>query len=351
MTPLSPFVPLVEVTRGSLVESVHLGALAIVESNGKLIYCLGDPYWVTFLRSSAKPFQALPLIESGGEAAYGLTDSEIALMCASHSGTDEHVAALLAFQAKVGLTESDLLCGSHPPFHLPTVEAMHQRGEKPGPNRHNCSGKHTGFLTYTKLNGLPKDGYIDLQNPLQRKVLQTFAEMIDYPEADIATGIDGCSAPVFAAPLFHAAYGFARLADPHALPALRAAACRRITRAMAAAPFMVAGPERFDTLAMEAAGGRIIAKTGAEGFQAMALLPGALGPNSPGIGIAYKVADGDLNGRARPVIGVEILRSLNLLSNTQVQEQFAALAARPVTNWRGLEVGQMRPVFHLDDFL
>lgn len=348
MIPAAATVPLVEVTRGPIVESFHLGALAIVDSHGRLRYSLGDPHLVTYLRSTSKPFQVLPLIESGAAEIYQFTDAEIALMCASHSGTDEHVAAINALQARIGLSEADLICGTHPPFHLPTVEAMRQRGEQPGPNRHNCSGKHTGFLAYAVLHNLPKAGYIDPHHPVQQRVLQTFAEMIDYPVEKIDIGIDGCSAPVFSAPLYHAAFGFARLADPHALSPQRAAACRRVTRAMTAAPFMVAGPERFDTLAMQACGGKIIAKTGAEGYQGIAIMPGALGPGSPGLGVAYKVIDGDLTGRARPVIGVELLRALGLISQAQIEGELAPLAARPVTNWRGLEVGCLRPAFELE---
>ena len=343
-----PYAPLVEVTRGALVESVHLGALAVVDSHGRLLFSLGDPQLVTFLRSSSKPFQVLPLIESGAEQAFDLQDHEIAIMCASHSGTDEHLQVIQSLQARIGLAESDLICGTHPPLHAPTAEAMRLRGEAPGPNRHNCSGKHTGFLAYSLLHGLPKKDYIDPQKPLQQKVLQAFAEMIDYPREKIAIGIDGCSAPVFAAPLYHAAYGFARLADPHALAPERAAACRRVTGAMMAAPFMVAGPERFDSMVMIAADGKVIAKTGAEGYQGIAIMPGSLDKDSPGIGIAYKVIDGDLPGRARPVIGVEILRSLGVLSQEKIQQHLAALASRPVTNWRGIEVGEMRPAFSLE---
>lgn len=341
------YIPLIEATRGPLVESLHFGALAIVDSYGRLAASLGDPYLVTYLRSSSKPIQALPLLELGGAEAYQLSDPEIALICASHSGTDEHVAAVQALQAKIGVNESDLLCGTHPCTHAPTQKAMLARGEEPGPNRHNCSGKHTGFLAHALLRHLPKADYIDPHHPVQQMVLQTFAEMVDYPMEKIAIGIDGCSAPVFAVPLYNAAYGFARLADPHDLPEVRAAACRQVTRAMAAVPFMVAGPDRFDTLAMELGRGRWVCKAGAEGYQGIAILPGALGAGSPGLGIVFKIADGDLTGRARPVVAIEVLRQLGLITEQQIRENLAGLAARPVTNWRKLEVGELRPAFQL----
>lgn len=342
------FVPLVELTRGNLVESFHSGCAAVVDVDGNLLAALGDPYYVTFLRSSSKPFQILPLLENGGAEAFHLTERDIALMCASHSGTDEHLAAILDLQKKVGVRESDLLCGTHPVYHQPTQEALIRRGESPTPNRHNCSGKHTGFLAQAVLRSLPRDDYINPAHAVQQNVLQTFAEMVNYPPEKIIIGIDGCSAPVFAVPLYHAAWGLARLADPRGLPEKRAEACRRVTRAMAAEPFMVAGPDRFDTLAMEAGGGKFICKAGAEGYQAIAVMPGALGENSPALGIAFKVADGDPSGRARPVIAVEILRQLGLLSEEDIRTRLAKVAARPLTNWRGLEIGEIRPVFRLN---
>ena len=346
--PSSPYAPLVEVTRGPVVESVHSGALAVVDAQGKLIASAGDPNLVTYLRSSSKPLQVLPLLERGGVQAFNLSDKEIALMCASHSGTDEHYATVTALQAKIGISEGDLLCGVHAPTHAATAEAMRQRGEVFTANRHNCSGKHTGFLAHAVLRSETKEDYINPNHPIQQTITQTFAEMIEYPREKIAIGVDGCSAPVFAVPLFNAALGFARLCDPTELASARAEACQTVTRAMAAYPFMVAGPERFDTLAMEIGGGRFICKGGAEGYQAIGILPGALGPGSPALGITYKVADGDVNGRSRPVIGVEILRQLGLVTQADIAGPLAHLAARPVTNWREIKVGEMRPAFHLD---
>jgi L-asparaginase II len=342
-----PFEKLVEVTRGPQVESIHFGALAIVDAQGHLLASLGDPHFVTYLRSSSKPMQALPFIERGGAERFGLTEAEVALLCASHSGTDEHVAAVEGIQAKLGIHESDLLCGPQPSGHAPTAKAMLLRGEEPGPNRNNCSGKHTGFLAHALLRGFSKEDYINPQHPVQQTVIQTFAEMTGYPAEKINIGVDGCSAPVFAVPLYNAALGFARLADPSGLAPERAAACRKITHAMTSAPFMVAGPERFDTLVMEIGQGMIVSKGGAEGYQALAVLPGALHPGSPALGITFKVIDGDVNGRARPVISIEILRQLGLLSEEQIRAKLSRLAARPVTNWRGLEVGEIRPAFEL----
>lgn len=343
-----PFETLVEVTRGAIVESLHVGALAVVDSSGRLVASLGDPNYVTYLRSSSKPLQVLPFVEMGGVERYAVSETELALMCASHAGTDEHIRVVTQLQARLGLSEEDLLCGPQPPSDDATRSAMQARGETPGPNRNNCSGKHTGFLAHALLRGLSKADYINPSHPVQERIIGAFAEMADYPVEKIHIGVDGCSAPVFAVPLVNAALAFARLADPRGLSAQRAAACRKITHAMMSQPFMVAGPQRFDTLVMEIGQGKILSKGGAEGYQALALMPNALYAGSPGMGVTYKVADGDVNGRVRSVVAIELLHRLGLLSQAQIDTTLAHLAARPVKNWRGLTVGELRPAFDLD---
>lgn len=344
----SPFETLVEVTRGPLVESLHIGALAIVDASGKLLASVGNPSHNTYLRSSAKPLQILPLLELGGAQAFHFSDAEIALMCASHSGTDLHFQAISALLTRLGFTERDLLCGTEPPIDEATRIELICRGEEPTPRRHDCSGKHTGFLALAKLQGYSKQDYIHPEHPLQKLVIQAFAEMTAYPLEKIAVGIDGCSAPVFGIPIYNAALGYARLCDPTGVAPERAAACRQVTAAMTAQPFMVAGPGRFDTLAMELGQGKFICKGGAEGYQAIGVLPGAIAPGSPALGITFKIADGDRIGRARPVVAAEVLRRLGLLSDEQIRTGMAQLAARPVTNWRHLEVGEMYPVLPFD---
>ncbi len=345
--PHSGYVPLFVLTRGGTPESVHFGALAVVDARGRLLASVGDPWTVTFLRSTAKPFQALPFVEDGGPQHFGLTDEELALICASHSGTDRHVEVVRRIQQKVGVREEQLLCGTHPPYDPETAEALKARGEEPTPNRHNCSGKHTGMLAQAVLHGWPTENYIDPQHPVQQRILSTFAEMCGLEPEAVHVGIDGCSAPNFAAPLYHVAYGYARLMDPHDLPPKRAAAARAIVRAMTGHPFMVGGPHRFDTLLMEAMEGRVLAKGGAEGYQGLGVAPGVLGPGSPGVGIAFKIADGDARGnRARPAVALEILRQLGVLHEIPPSLQPFGPEI-PVTNWRKIEVGKGRPVFSL----
>ena len=352
-----PYLPILELTRGGIVETVHFGAVAVVNSHGVLIASYGDPATETFMRSSAKPFQIMPFLLHGGQTAYGLTEREIAVICASHSGTDDHVATVRGIQAKTGVVESDLLCGTHLPSHKPTVEALRQRGESPTPNRHNCSGKHTGMVAHARLHGLPYDDYINPAHPIQQEIIQAFCEMCEVSPAQVTIGIDGCSAPNFAISLHHAALGFARLSDPARLTPDRAEVCQTIFRAMTANPEMVGGPDSFDTHLMQTAEGRILSKGGAEGYMGIGIAPGLLGDGSPGLGITFKISDGDLaphirsndqHGTARPAIALEILRQLGIL-NSAVHTILAGYGPTfELRNWRKLLVGQARPCFELN---
>lgn len=347
--PPPTYLPIFELTRGDTLESLHYGAIAIVDVDGRLVAQHGDPKTISFLRSTAKPFQALPLLESGGAEFFNLTDAEIALICASHSGTDDHTETLLSLQQKTGVSESNLMCGVHPPMHAGTAEAMRQRGDEPTQNRHNCSGKHTGMLAFAHMQGWPTADYLEPNHPVQQAILKAFAEMCDLLPDKVLLGVDGCSAPNFAVSLANAALAYARLCDPGDLAPARAQACRRITAAMRSHPEMVAGPERFDTRLMQATGGRILSKGGAEGYQGIGLMPDAVSPGSPALGISIKVSDGDLKGRVRPPVVVEILRQLGALSDAELETLSDYGPVTPVYNWRRLEVGQARPKITLSN--
>lgn len=339
--------PIFELTRGKIVESIHYGSVVVVDAAGRSLAWYGDPDMVTFLRSTAKPFQALPFIEAGGAEHFGLTLKEIALVCASHSGTDEHVETVLSIQDKVEIGELDLMCGIHPPTDEAAAAALRQRGEQPTPNRNNCSGKHSGMLAYARLMGWPVDHYIDPIHPVQQQILKTFSEMCVIPMEDVELGIDGCSAPNFAIPLRNAAQGYARLSDPTGLSAAREAASRLIFQAMTSYPEMVAGPGRFDTALMQVAGDRLVSKGGAEGYQGIGILPGALGQGSPALGIALKISDGDPRGRARPGVVLSVLRQLGVLSAQELESLANFGPERNLINYSKLTVGESRPAFEL----
>jgi len=352
----SPYLPLFELTRGNTVESIHNGAIAVVDVQGNLVASYGDPRTVTFLRSTAKPFQALPFFEHNGPAIFNLTSQEKALICASHSGTDEHVTVVRSIQKKTGVDESELLCGVHEPYHKPTAERLHDQREPLTSNRHNCSGKHTGMLSYVRLKQRSGEQlseglmYIDPAHPVQKEILSTFAEMCDLPVDQVQIGIDGCSAPNFAVPLCNAALAFARLSDPeggNVRPPARAAACHTITSAMMASPEMVGGPGRFDTALMQTTRGKIVSKAGAEAYQGMGLMPGALSPGSPALGIALKIADGDDRKMVRTAVALEVLDQLGALTPAEREALAEFGPTHKLYNWRNIQVGQAYPTFQL----
>lgn len=348
--------PLLELTRGRIVESIHYGSIAVVDVDGKLLASYGDPYTVAFLRSSAKPLQALPFVERGGIEHYGFTPSELALACASHETAQIHLNTVKGMQEKIGIQESDLQCGAHMPSNAAMLKAVIINGIKPTPNFNNCSGKHTAMLGHAKMRALPLENYLDINHPIQQDILTTFSEMCQIDREKIELGTDGCSAPNFAVPLYHSALGLARLCDPRNLAEGRASACRKITTAMTEHPEMISGHGEFDCELMKAGKGSVITKRGAEGFQVIGLLPGAISPNSPGIGISFKVSDGDgsrmndqlvFAARVRPAVTLEILRQLGALSEEQLKELSSFGPVKQIKNHRSLVTGESHPAFTL----
>lgn len=336
------FVPLIELTRGEIVESFHFGAVVISDHAGNILFNIGDPELVTFLRSTAKPLQVLALLEHSGTGQYHFEDDEIAIMCASHSGTDEHVAVLKRLQQKIGIDETDLQCGIHPPFDRVTANRIIRGEAQPTSLRHNCSGKHSGMLALARLLAEPVESYLKSDQPTQQLILSTCGEMFGIPAAQFEMGIDGCSAPVFAVPMRNAARAYALLCQPEGLAPQRTHACQRVTHAMMTNPFLIAGPERFDTAVMEALPGKLIAKTGAEGYFGIGIMPNAVHPGSPAMGIMVKISDGDLKERARPIVCMNILRHLGLIT-TKEESLLKEYDNSSITNWRNIPVGEIRP--------
>ncbi|NIM95199.1 MAG: asparaginase [Anaerolineales bacterium] len=339
--------PVLELTRGNQLESLHYGAIVVVDAKGIVRASWGDESTVTFLRSSAKPFQAIPLIESGASNHFAFTPQQIAVICASHSGTDSHVAVVRSIQESIGVEERDLRCGVHKPYDQETAKRLKENGIEPNQNYHNCSGKHSGMLALARYLDEPIEGYLDPHQTVQVRIMDVVVEMFDLPEEEIHVGIDGCSAPNFALPLHATALGYAKLADPKHLQEQRATACKVIWSAMTSHPEMVAGPGRFDTVLMEVGAGKILAKGGAEGYQGIAIAPGVLWQDSPGLGVALKIADGDQGGRARSVVALEVLKQLGALNDFQLG-RLEEFGPREITNWRSLVVGEIRPCFQLN---
>jgi L-asparaginase II len=278
--------PLVAVRRGPMLESIHRGRVVFCDPAGGVIDATGDPEAYVFARSSAKPFQALPLVLSGAADAFGLTDDELAVACASHNAEEPHLEAVRSLLRKAGLSERDLQSGAHPPMHGPEAHRLARNGEEPRPIHGSCSGKHAGMLAVCAHEGLDTGCCRNPDHPLQRRILELVSEVCGLREDEALLAGDDCGVPTFALPLRGLATGFARLATGGGIPDDVAGAAERLGRAMRKHPFMVAGTGRFDTEVMGETD--IVCKGGAEGVFAAGSATGSAG----GWGLAIKISDG-----------------------------------------------------------
>jgi L-asparaginase II len=322
-------------TRGTTVESVHRGHLIIMSGDGQTLMSVGDPSTVTFFRSACKAFQAVPFITSGAADRFGFDEREIALACASHSGEPMHVEIAKGMLEKISMNESELRCGSHLPFNEAEAERILRAGEQPTQLHNNCSGKHAAMLAVARQIGADTSTYDDPRNPVQQMILGAVSLFTEVPKNSIRIGIDGCSAPNFALPLSAMAKSFLNLMNPP--PGFDSAMCdasRRIVSAMLHFPELIGGTGRLDTMITQAAPGRVISKVGADGVWLSGVLPSEKWPT--GLAVALKIEDGD-DKRARPVVAVEILRQIGVLSNGDLPD----ISPMPVKNRRGDSVGKI----------
>lgn len=322
---------LVQSTRGRLVESEHRVACVVAASGGQVVARAGTPPPVTWWRSAAKPFQALPLLLDGAADRFDLTSEDLAIACASHSSEPGHLDAVDRFMARVGVGEADLACGPHPPLSGAVHRALWREGKEPTARWSNCSGKHTGMLALARHHGWPLSGYQRAGHPVQSRILEEVARWTGQPPGAIQQSVDGCAAVCFGLPLEAMALAWARFG--HATDA----GPRRLREAMLAHPWLVAGTGRPCTAIMEAWPGQVLAKIGAEGVYG-ASLP------AYGLGVALKVEDGDM--RASAVALVEILYQVAAwLGGPLAEEGFASLAdwrEAPIRNTRGEVTGVLR---------
>lgn len=326
---------LAKVIRGETLESIHRGHIIVVDGDGEEIFTLGNPDFVTFFRSAAKPFQAIPFLLSGAAERFGFSENEIALACASHSGEKIHVEIAEKMLQKIGLTEADLRCGSHYPFHLESTHQLIRDEQKPNQLHNNCSGKHSAMLAFAKQIGADLRTYEQIENPIQQQIFSTISKFTEITKNEIELAIDGCAAANFALSLRGMARGFAKLVFPlESFDDELREACRRTVSAFMSYPELIGGTERLDTLVMQAAHGKMICKVGAEGLWLCGVLPSPKWKR--GLGIALKIEDGE-DLRARTVAGIELLRQLEVLSENDLPE----LSPMPIKNWRGDLVGRV----------
>jgi len=338
---------LVEVLRGGIVESMHRGALAIVDADGSVHSALGDIERPVFPRSAVKVLQALPLVASGAADALGLTDEELALACASHGGEPMHTRVAAAMLAKAGLDVQALECGTHWPYHDGSIKALAAAGATPSALNNNCSGKHAGFVCLgchlAGGRGAARDhvrdhvrDYVQPDHPVMREVGAALAATTGYDLEHTARGVDGCSIPTYAIPLRHLAHAFAKVATGNGLSAEHARAARRLRQAVARAPQMVAGSGRMDSRIAALLGERVFCKVGAEGVYCAAL-------PERGLGIAIKMDDGN-NARACEVVMAALIEAFVALDERTEAPVLRQLSDAPLVNWNGIEVGRLRAV-------
>lgn len=325
---MSPLYDLdVIVTRGDAVESRHRVAAAVV-ADGRLIGSAGDPALLTYWRSSAKPFQALPFVSSGRFDSLAWGDDELAIACASHGGEPEHVAIVERMLQDIGLEEGDLACGVQDPLSQRGARLLRESGGRPTRLHNNCSGKHAAMMAFAHRSGWPTEGYERADHPVQRAILRTIADWTDVPQEQVMVAVDGCGVPVFALPLEAMARAYARLA---CAVASQRETPQRIAGAMLSNPFLVGGTDRFDTVLMEESDGRILCKVGAEGVHCAAIL-------DTGMGVALKVEDGA--PRAQYPALLALLQQLEALPD-ELPPRLAEFSEKLVRNTRHEVVGEI----------
>jgi len=324
---------LVEVTRGSMVESRHRGALAVLNAKGEVVDSAGDIDQPIYPRSAIKPLQTILLVESGAADAFGLTEEHLTLASSSHNGEPMHVERVTAWLTKLGLSVDDLECGPQMPLHAATAEALILGGTAPTRAHNNCSGKHSGFLSVCVHRGWPTRGYTRPDHPVQQALLALFEDLAETSLAGGPRGTDGCGIPVFGYTLRQMAFALARFADPSGQSTERAAACRRIQAAIPKNPLLIAGTGRWDSAVLGAVGTNLVVKGGAEGVHAGAWPSG-------GLGFALKIDDGA--GRASEIALGDALRRHGALTQAQI-ETLSKQLLKPISNWAGTHVGDVRP--------
>lgn len=317
---------LVEMLRGERVESWHRGSIAIAGPDGRLAFAMGEVYRPVFPRSAIKAMQCLPLIETGAADRFGFGAAEIALACASHSGTERHVHVASGMLAKAGLDVSALGCGAHEPSSPAAARALIEQHHAPSPLHNNCSGKHSGMLATAVHMGEPVADYWRPNHPVQMRIAAALEDLTGAEIGADRLGIDGCSAPNWAIPLSNLARGFARLVTGEGLSPERRAAARRVLESCWSEPEMVAGPQRLDTELMTRLPGALFLKTGAEGVYCGAV-------PARGLGFALKIDDGTKRA-SELVVNSLVRRLVPKAGDLAIQET--------LPNWRGLPAASIR---------
>lgn len=329
---------LVNTYRGGIVDLITTGSIAVVDSEGDLLYSVGNPYEVAFARSSAKLMQAVVPVLYGAANEYNIDDKEIAQICASHSGEAFHIDTVRSILGKIGLSEDYLQCGEHYPFKEDIAKDMKEKGKKALNVHNNCSGKHAGMLATVKYLNEDLDTYYQVNHPHQERIIDIIGTLCDYNPKNIGIGLDGCGVPVHALPLNKFAYGMARMVKPDSLDEKYREPVTRVVNAVMSNPVYTSGSDRIDFKLMDKYKNQIVVKSGANGYFAGAIV-------DKGIGFAIKVHDGISS--MRNIVLIEMLHQLGVIPNEDL-EYFKDEHIVTVYNHKNELVGESKAVFNLN---
>ncbi len=326
----------VKIFRENLVENIYRGDIAIVDSEGRPVYSLGDIEKITYWRSAAKPIQVLPVIYSGAYKKYNFTDQELAILSASHNGEEEHIQLVNSVLAKINLTEKDLQCGICLPAHKPTARNLQKEGIPVGPIYNPCSGKHAAQLTLCQYYGWNITEYYCIEHPVQKMILDIISRLAKYPKDKIYLGIDDCGVPVFGLPIANMAKAYADLSNWESLPENYRGAAEKIFSSMTENPYIVGGTDRFETDLMRVSKGNLLAKSGADGVFCIGIRNEQNRQKPPGMGITIKMESGNM--KFLPMVILRILEQLKILSKEKINSLKKYLPA-DIKNYRNEKVG------------
>ena len=323
----SPFV-IADILRGGHIESRHTGSFAVTDPSGRIVLAGGDPAASVFPRSAIKALQALPLVAEGGAERFALSQAELALACASHTGLPAHTETAHAMLRRAGREVACLECGTHWPSSPTAARALAAAGQTPTALHNNCSGKHAGFICAAVAAGVDPAGYIRPDHPTMMRITKAVAAATGIALTETNRGTDGCSIPTYRIPLAAIATGFARFGTGEQLPGGFSQAAARLRQAAAENPLMLGGPGRIDTEVTQALGDAVFLKTGAEGVHAGAI---------PALGLGFAIKADDGGNRASDAFAAALIR--HYLPGHDILDRWATST---LTNWNGMDVGQVR---------
>ena len=331
--------PLVVLTRSHIIESIHKGYISVVDVKGNQIYHTDKNDVKVYMRSSAKPIQAVAFASSGAMEAFDITPHELAIICSSHSGEAFHRNAVHSILKKIGLSEKHLQCGVANPYNANSLKGLIKKGERPSPLYNCCSGKHAAMLALCKYYGYSIEDYTELEHPVQQLVIKTISEILNFSQTDISIGVDGCGIPTIALPISQIARLYSHLAAGRNGDSKYSETLEKIAQAMKSNPLMINGDKEFCSDLIACSRGKALGKVGAEGVYCIAV------PEKQ-IGICIKISDG--NERAVYPVASHLLNQLGILDDEMLQ-QLTKWVEPPLKNHKGKLIGHTIPVFDIRD--